>query len=382
MVDKEPVRGPSKKPLMSGCRASYVRGSSPSSSSHHPGLSVLGVSLGDKVKGNWLGNGEEENDARSPRVSVGNIGDGFGSALLLSARYKIHYPGWVSRWDEWVVRERLRWSWQTTNDNSFIRANDPVEIWCSGNNVPGAWLEARVRRVRPQKLPPGFGRESSVGGAVGGRQAQRSDQQAGGPVEVPLMVVGSDGSSRPFIRSSDGREYDVGKVLSNGRNEWEPRERIRLVSRRSDTGEVARSLGRASKVASSLFFSTHIATGARRGFNGSSGSSGVFGHRIAGFRLAYPSVASVASHDSLVGSGSAGNLATPGQFTVAAGRRSGRRRSDDSSDDSSDGERRGEIYGGVTPALPSTLSGFGADGEASSRAPRRHSSGGSPCAIS
>jgi hypothetical protein len=29
-----------------------------------------------------------------------------------------------------------------------IRANDVVELWCCGANVPGAWLESRVKRVR------------------------------------------------------------------------------------------------------------------------------------------------------------------------------------------------------------------------------------------
>jgi hypothetical protein len=32
-------------------------------------------------------------------------GDGSGG-LRLAARYKIHYPGWISRWDEWVDRSR------------------------------------------------------------------------------------------------------------------------------------------------------------------------------------------------------------------------------------------------------------------------------------
>ena len=31
---------------------------------------------------------------------------------------------------------------------AHIRANDVVELWCCGANVPGAWLESRVKRVR------------------------------------------------------------------------------------------------------------------------------------------------------------------------------------------------------------------------------------------
>ena len=42
---------------------------------------------------------------------------------------------------------------------SHIRANDVVELWCCGANVPGAWLESRVKRVRNGrycvgKVPP------------------------------------------------------------------------------------------------------------------------------------------------------------------------------------------------------------------------------------
>lgn len=64
-----------------------------------------------------------------------------------SQRYKIHYPGWESRWDEWVPRSRLRWI-ATSNDLDAIHAGDIVELWCCGQNVPGAWLECKVKRVR------------------------------------------------------------------------------------------------------------------------------------------------------------------------------------------------------------------------------------------
>ncbi len=66
------------------------------------------------------------------------------------ARYKIHYPGWDSRWDEWVPRDRLRWTIEQ-DLNKKIGPNDDVEIWCCGSNVPGAWLEAKVRKVKGQK---------------------------------------------------------------------------------------------------------------------------------------------------------------------------------------------------------------------------------------
>ena len=62
-------------------------------------------------------------------------------------RYKIHYPGWESRWDEWVPRSRLRWA-VSKNTLVSIRVGDVVELWCCGANVPGAWLESKVRRIR------------------------------------------------------------------------------------------------------------------------------------------------------------------------------------------------------------------------------------------
>jgi hypothetical protein len=62
-------------------------------------------------------------------------------------KYKIRYPGWESRWDEWVPRERLRWAVES-NTLCKIKQGDVVELWCCGANVPGAWLESRVKKVR------------------------------------------------------------------------------------------------------------------------------------------------------------------------------------------------------------------------------------------
>ena len=62
-------------------------------------------------------------------------------------RYKIRYPGWESRWDEWVPRSRLRWK-VSRNTLVSIQVGDVVELWCCGANVPGAWLESKVKRVR------------------------------------------------------------------------------------------------------------------------------------------------------------------------------------------------------------------------------------------
>jgi hypothetical protein len=64
-------------------------------------------------------------------------------------KYKIHYPGWESRWDEWVDRERLRWPMKLDNASSAkICKGDTVELWCCGFNVPGAWLESVVKRIK------------------------------------------------------------------------------------------------------------------------------------------------------------------------------------------------------------------------------------------
>lgn len=62
-------------------------------------------------------------------------------------KYKIRYPGWDSRWDEWVTRSRLRWAVEK-NTVMGINVEDTVEIWCCGATVPGAWLESRVKKVR------------------------------------------------------------------------------------------------------------------------------------------------------------------------------------------------------------------------------------------
>eukprot|EP01033_Poteriospumella_lacustris_P008872 gene8872-6384_t len=61
--------------------------------------------------------------------------------------YKIHYPGWETRWDEWVPRSRLRWV-ASANDEDVLEAGDVVELWCAGHNVPGAWLECIVKDIQ------------------------------------------------------------------------------------------------------------------------------------------------------------------------------------------------------------------------------------------
>lgn len=62
-------------------------------------------------------------------------------------RYRIHYPGWDSNWDEWVCRDRLRWPVDSSYLSTRFRVRQVVEVWCTGTHVKGAWLQARVKQV-------------------------------------------------------------------------------------------------------------------------------------------------------------------------------------------------------------------------------------------
>ena len=66
--------------------------------------------------------------------------------------YKVTFPGWEGRWDEWVSRDRLRWAAPVDDDERKILLHDNVEVWCGSKNVPGAWLEASVQRVKDQEF--------------------------------------------------------------------------------------------------------------------------------------------------------------------------------------------------------------------------------------
>lgn len=151
--------------------------------------------LGDKVEVSWKGKFRLENQEVYQGVAwwVAEIVDKHRS----QERYKIHYPGWESRWDEWVPRSRLRWSVQP-NTLVTIYAGDIVELWCCGQNVPGAWLECKVKKIR-------------------------------------------------------GRRYCLGKVLSSGYL-WVDRERLRLVRRGQLTSHSFDSMkeNSPSKLASTL----------------------------------------------------------------------------------------------------------------------------------
>lgn len=88
-------------------------------------------------------------DEHSPDMEFDPARDGNRAVIT---KYKIHYPGWESRWDEWVDRERLRWPMKLNNAfSSKICKGDIIELWCCGYNVPGAWLESEVKRIRKDR---------------------------------------------------------------------------------------------------------------------------------------------------------------------------------------------------------------------------------------
>ena len=76
--------------------------------------------------------------------------------IVHKGKYKVHYDGWEDRWDEWVTRSRVRWPFNPTTTcngtSKIIKRDDVVEVWCQGRIVPGAWLEARVKRIRGARL--------------------------------------------------------------------------------------------------------------------------------------------------------------------------------------------------------------------------------------
>eukprot|EP01038_Epipyxis_sp_PR26KG_P012229 gene12229-16381_t len=101
--------------------------------------------IGDKVEVAWRGKFRLETQEVYQGLAwwVAEIVDKHHS----QGRYKIRYPGWDSRWDEWVPRSRLRWA-VSRNTLVSIEVNDIVELWCCGANVPGAWLESKVKKIR------------------------------------------------------------------------------------------------------------------------------------------------------------------------------------------------------------------------------------------
>jgi hypothetical protein len=135
--------------------------------------------IGDKVEVAWKGKFRLETQDVYQGLAwwVAEVVDKNKS----QGKYKIRYPGWESRWDEWVPRSRLRWT-VASNTVCQIEAGDAVELWCCGVNVPGAWLESKVKKTR-------------------------------------------------------GNRYCLGKVLSSG-SLWVERDRLRLVKKAADIDDL------------------------------------------------------------------------------------------------------------------------------------------------
>ena len=58
--------------------------------------------------------------------------------LTEKGKYKIRYPGWESRWDEWVPRSRLRWA---VERNRCVRPSHNIDTrisscWCEVAAAP------------------------------------------------------------------------------------------------------------------------------------------------------------------------------------------------------------------------------------------------------
>lgn len=124
-------------------------------------------------------------------------------------KYKIRYPGWESRWDEWVPRSRLRWA-VDRNVVAKLQANDVVELWCCGANVPGAWLESKVKKVRGNKYC--VGRVLSSGPLWVDRDRLRLAKSSYSSAGDNAISEGS--SSRRIDISSTRRNSGAGALIS------------------------------------------------------------------------------------------------------------------------------------------------------------------------
>lgn len=116
---------------------------------------------GDKVEVAWRGKFRLESSDVYEGLAwwIAEVVDVHSS----QGKYKIRYPGWESRWDEWVPRARFRWL-VDKNRSERILKGDYVELWCCGSNVPGAWLESRVTSVRNEQYC--LDRVSTAGGPM------------------------------------------------------------------------------------------------------------------------------------------------------------------------------------------------------------------------
>ncbi|CAM9205685.1 unnamed protein product [Choristocarpus tenellus] len=107
--------------------------------------------VGDKMEVSW------EGKFRLETMDVFMGRSWWGATVVQKVegyRYRIHYPGWDSRWDEWVSRDRLRWPVDrpSLTEDDTLRRRDVVEVWCTGAHVQGAWLQAGVGKVKGDRV--------------------------------------------------------------------------------------------------------------------------------------------------------------------------------------------------------------------------------------
>ncbi|CAM9116423.1 unnamed protein product [Hapterophycus canaliculatus] len=105
--------------------------------------------VGDKVEVSWEGR------FRLESLDV-FVGKSWWEATVVQKvdddMYRIHYPGWDSNWDEWVVRGRLRWPIDPSYLSTSFKVRDVIEVWRMGTHVKGAWLQARVRQIKHDRV--------------------------------------------------------------------------------------------------------------------------------------------------------------------------------------------------------------------------------------
>eukprot|EP00471_Norrisiella_sphaerica_P011217 CAMPEP_0184505016 /NCGR_PEP_ID=MMETSP0113_2-20130426/52748_1 /TAXON_ID=91329 /ORGANISM="Norrisiella sphaerica, Strain BC52" /LENGTH=234 /DNA_ID=CAMNT_0026894683 /DNA_START=65 /DNA_END=766 /DNA_ORIENTATION=- len=62
--------------------------------------------------------------------------------------YRAHFPGWESKWDEWIARTQIRWP-KPLDHNSHLEMDigDHVEVLLESTRVPSVWMEGEVKKV-------------------------------------------------------------------------------------------------------------------------------------------------------------------------------------------------------------------------------------------
>jgi len=62
--------------------------------------------------------------------------------------YRAHFPGWESKWDEWITRGQIRWPKPMDYQAELeIDVGDHVEVLLESTRVPSVWMEGDVKKV-------------------------------------------------------------------------------------------------------------------------------------------------------------------------------------------------------------------------------------------